>query len=199
MEEDGEEDEPAEGGREGESGADGDAVKEGVDGEAGEDGVAGFGGDELAGVGFFAEVEVGVDGVLEEVDGAVAGHDEDGGEFGVELEALWEHFEDGGGHEEAGAEGDEVAEIFLDSCGADEDEAADDVGQGGYGSEEDGEFEHLSVYRDEGSGVRGQERRGQGRRDWGGWCPGLSDETGEPAVGLKGRLCCGAGGFGAGG
>jgi hypothetical protein len=80
-------------------------------------------------------VEVGVDGVFEEMDDAVSGHDEDGAEARAEAQAFGGHLEDRSGHEEASAEGDEVAEIPLDSFGADQDQAADDVGEGGDGAE----------------------------------------------------------------
>ena len=78
-----------------------------------------------------------------------------------------------------------VAEIFLDSCGADEHEAADDVGQGGYGSEEDGEFEHDSGYRTEISRQRSEiswielklDCGGEPLRLGEGWFPGLRIET----------------------
>ena len=92
-------------------------------------------GDELTVVGLFSEVEVGVDGVLEEMDDAVAGHDEDGAEARAEAEAFGCHFKERCGHEEASAEGDEVAEVAFDSFGADQDQAADDVGEGGDGAE----------------------------------------------------------------
>ena len=136
VEQDGEEDENAEPAGDDEAGADGDAVEEGVDAEAGHDGVAGVAGDEFAMVGLFAEVEVGVDGVFEEMHHAVAGHDEDGAEARVEADAFGHHFEQGGGDEEACAEGDEVAEVAVDAFGADEDQAANDVGEGGDGAEE---------------------------------------------------------------
>ncbi len=135
VEQDGEKDENAEPARDDETGADGDAIEEGVDAEAGHDRVAGVAGYEFALVCLFAEVEMGVDGVFEQVHHAVAGHDEDGAEAGVEADAFRHHFEEGGGDEEACAEGDEIAEVALDAFGADEDQAADDVGEGGDGAE----------------------------------------------------------------
>ena len=62
---------------------------------------------------------------LKEMDDAVAGHDEHGAEARAEAEAFGGHLKECGGHEEASAEGDEVAEIALDATGADEDQAAD--------------------------------------------------------------------------
>jgi hypothetical protein len=82
-------------------------------------------------VGFFAEMEVRVDGVLEEMNDAITGHDEDGAEARAELEAFGGHLKERGSHEEACAESDEVAEVSLNALGADENQATDDIGESG--------------------------------------------------------------------
>ena|ERR1700723_1972810 len=139
MQDDGDEDEPAEGVRKNEAGGDGDSVEEGVHGEAEQDRDAGVPVEKFVGVGFFAEVEMGRDGVLEQMDGAVAGEDERGRPDGGKLEALGEHVENGDGHHEARAESDGVAEVALGPVLADQDHAANNVGEGGKGSEEERE------------------------------------------------------------
>jgi hypothetical protein len=89
----------------------------------------------FVGVGFFAEVEVGCDGVLEQMDGAVASEDKQRRPDGGKFEGLGKHVEDGDGHHESRAESDGVAEVALRPVAMDEDDAADDVSQCGEGSE----------------------------------------------------------------
>ncbi len=90
-------------------------------------------------VGFFAEVEVRRNGVLEQVDDAVAGEHEGRSPERREADAFRDHVEDGDGHHESGAKGDEVAEIVLRPAAAHQNHAADDVGDGGEGSENERE------------------------------------------------------------
>jgi hypothetical protein len=97
---------------------------------------------EFALVGFFAEVEVGVDGVLKQVNDAIAGHDEHWTKARAEFQALWSHLDYGRGHEEACAESDEVAQVALDASGADEHQAAGYVGQRGDCAQKQGELHH---------------------------------------------------------
>ena len=99
-------------------------------------------GDELAVVRFFAIVEVRVDGVLEQVHDAVAGHDEDGAEARAQAKALGSHLQQSDGHQEACAQGDKIAQVALDAFGAHQNQAAGDVGQRGNGSENEGELQH---------------------------------------------------------
>ena len=138
MQDDGDEDEPAEGVGKDEAGGDGDAVEEGMRGETAENREAGVGMKKFVGVGFFAEVEVGRDGVLEQMDGAVAGEDERGRPDSGEFDALGEHVEDGDGHHKSCAESDGVAQVALRPVAANEDDAADDVGDGGEASKSEG-------------------------------------------------------------
>ena len=126
--------------RDHETGTDGHAVEERVHAEAAEHRVAGVHGDEFVVMRLFAVVEVGVDGVLQQMDHAVAGHDEDGPQAGAQLEALRHHLEHRYGHEEAGAEGDEVAQVALDAAGAHQNQAAGDVGERGQQAQQDGEL-----------------------------------------------------------
>jgi hypothetical protein len=149
VQEDGDEEHPAEPGGEDEAGADGDAVEEGVGGEAEEDGVAAALGEELVRVGLFAEVEVGDEGVFEQVDAAVAGEDEGRGPVGVDGEGFGQHLEQRRGEHEAGAQGDEVAQGSGGGRAADEEEAAEVVGEAGEEAEGEGEVEagvgHLEI------------------------------------------------------
>ena len=87
----------------------------------------------------FAVVEVGVDGVFQQMHHTVAGHDEDGAEDGTHAQALGRHLENRGGHEEAGAESDKIAQVALDAAGAHENQAAGDVGERGEKAQADGE------------------------------------------------------------
>ena len=78
-----------------------------------------------------AIVEVGVDGVLEQMHDAIAGHDEDRAQRRTQAEALRGHLQQGGGHKKAGAERNEVAQVALDAVGAHQHQAAGYVGQRG--------------------------------------------------------------------
>ena len=96
-----------------------------------EDRIAGVRGDEFVVVGFFAVVEVGVDGVLQQVHDAIAGHDEDGAEPRAQAQALRRHLQHRRGHQKARAQGHEVAQVALHAARAHQDQAAGNVGQRG--------------------------------------------------------------------
>ena len=123
---------------------DGDTVEQGMNSQASEDRISGVPGDEFAAVRFFAVVEVGVDGVLQQVHHAIAGHDEDGGEAGADAQALGRHFHDGRSHQEAGSKGDKVAQEALDAPRADQHQAARNVGKRGQKAQQNRERQHAS-------------------------------------------------------
>ena len=68
-----------------------------------------------------------------------------GPRIGIQAQAFRGHLQQGGGHEEAGAERDEVAQVALDAAGAHQHQAAGHVGQRGDHAEEDGELEHAGL------------------------------------------------------
>ncbi len=68
---------PAQPTRDQKTGADGHAVKERMKAQACHHRVAGMPGDKFAVMCFFAKVEVGVDGVFQQMHYAIAGHDQD--------------------------------------------------------------------------------------------------------------------------
>ncbi len=79
--------------------------------------VAGVPGDELAVMRLLAKVEVGVDGVFQQMHHAIAGHDEDRPQPRTQTQALGRHLQQRRGHQEAGAQGHKVAQITLDAAG----------------------------------------------------------------------------------
>src|ERR1019366_9978244 len=79
--------------------------------------------DELVGVGFFSEVEVGRDGVFEEMDEQVPEQDEESGMGTTELNALRHHLDQRRGQHEARTQRNKIAQIgalpvFLNNDGS---------------------------------------------------------------------------------
>ena len=141
MQQDGQKDQPAQRTRHYEARADGHAVKQRVNAQAGHDRVAGAVGDKLAVVGLFAKVEVGADGVFQQVHHTVARHDQNRSQRRVQLEAFGRHLDERGGHQKACAEGDKVAQVALDALGAHQHQSAHNVGQCGDCAEKDGDLQ----------------------------------------------------------
>ena len=92
---------------------------------------------------FLAEVEVRRDGVFEEVNEKIAAEDEEGGTASAQREAGGNHFGDGGGEHESGAERHEVLEIALLPVALNENEPAENVGESG--GEAEGEAEQSDT------------------------------------------------------
>ena len=88
---------------------------------------------EFAVMGLFAKVEVGIDGVLQQMHHAVARHDEHRPErrVRIELQPLGHHLQHGGGHQETRAQCDKVAQVTLDTFGAHQHQPASHIGQRG--------------------------------------------------------------------
>ncbi len=127
VEEDGHGEERAERGSDHEAGGDRDAVEERVHAEAEQREPARRGIEERLGMHLFAEVEVGRDRVLEEVNAEVADEDE---EEGVrDVSALGQHPDECRREHEAGPGGDEVPERCLPSpVGGHDEHGAREIG-----------------------------------------------------------------------
>ena len=91
----------------------------------------------------FAVVKMRVDGVLEQVHDAVAGHDEHRPQRRTHAQALGSHLQQGRSHQEARAQRDEIAQIALDAASTHQHQSAGHVGQRGQDAENQGEPEHA--------------------------------------------------------
>ena len=79
---------------------------------------------------------------------AVADHDEDRAERGLSCRLSGVISSSADGHQEAGAEGDEVAQVALDAASAHQHQAAGDIGERGQDAQEHREFEHACYLSD---------------------------------------------------
>ena len=80
---------------------------------------------------FFAEMEMRRDGVLEEVNEQIAAEDEESGTGAAQFDAGGNHFDDGRGEHETGAESHEIFQIAFFPVALNENEPAKDVGESG--------------------------------------------------------------------
>jgi hypothetical protein len=131
VEEDGEEDDPAQPPGDKESGGDGDSVEEGMDEKSGEDGDAAVRMNEFVMVGFFAEMKMRSYGVFEEMDQQVSAEDDEPRTGATKLDTGGNHFHDGGGEHESGTERHKVLEVALLPIALDWDKPAEEVGESG--------------------------------------------------------------------
>jgi hypothetical protein len=88
-------------------------------------------GDKLAVVRLFAIVEVGIDGVFQQMHHAIAAHDQNRSQARAQAQAFGHHLKQGGGDQKAGPQGHEVAQVALDALGAHQHQPAGHVGQRG--------------------------------------------------------------------
>ena len=98
-------------------------------------------GNELAVVGLLAKVEVEVDSVLQKMHHAIAAHDENRHQPQTEAQALRRHLDQRGGHKEARAQRQKVAQIAFD----DQDQPPSHIGQGGYCAENERALLHWLI------------------------------------------------------
>ena len=92
-------------------------------------------------MGFFAEMKMRRDGMLEEMDEKISGEDENENarHTGCQSQRLGDHFEKGGGEHEARAECNEIFQVGARPLAADDCETADDIGGRGDHAQKQGE------------------------------------------------------------
>ena len=134
--------------------SDGDAVEEGVNDQSDQDGIAFVGMNEFVLVCFFAEVEVGRDGVLEEMNDQVAEQDQEGCVTSAEFEARGYNLDQRRGQHESSTQGNEVSEVAPLPVSLDDDGAAENVGAGGGEAEQDAREDRVHFAADDSRGGR---------------------------------------------
>ena len=87
--------------------------------------------DELVFVGFFAEMEVGRDGVLKEVNDQIAQKNKKSRGASAQFEAFGNHLDQSCCQHESRAQRDKVAEVTPLPMPLHDDGAAEDIGRGG--------------------------------------------------------------------
>ena len=103
----------------------------------------------------FPEMEVWGYGVLEEVDEEISAEYEEGCTAPAQFDAGRNHFDDGGGEHESGAQRHEILEVTLFPITLNEDESAKNVGKSGGQAESQAEESDVQlVLSSEGSVLR---------------------------------------------
>lgn len=143
VQEDGDEDDPSQPAGNQKPGGDGNAVEKSVDHQAEQHGNAFARLHEFRGVRFLAEMEVGRDRVLNEMDKQVTEQNQESGAEAAQLHALGNHFHHGGGQHETRAQGDKILEVGLLPAFADYDGAAQEIGGGRRQAEQDAEGDRV--------------------------------------------------------
>jgi len=127
VQKNGHEDDPAQRRRNEKSRSDRDPIEKCVDQQSDQNRVSLVSMDELVGVGFFAEVEMRSDSVLEEMDEQVSEQDEKSGVRAAQLDALRHHFDQRRGQHESCAERHEVAQVRVFPMLMNDDGAAEHI------------------------------------------------------------------------
>src|SRR5258708_22861383 len=143
MQEDCEENQPAQPVRNQKPRRDGDAVEESVDDEAEEDGISLVRVDELILVRLFAEVEVGRDRMFEKVNDEVTKQNQEGRAASAQFEALRNHLYQRRGQHESCTEGDEVSQVAPLPVALHNNRSPENVSRGGGQAEQDADEDRV--------------------------------------------------------